>query len=431
VETRYTLDPAAGLTQVLVEATGGEATSYVYGVDLLAQYDSGTRAYVLPDHLGSVRTETDALGQVTVVRHFDPFGVPLQADGGSPFGYTGEWWDADAALLYLRARWYEPGTGRFTGSDPWRGDIQEPQTFHAFVYAQNNPINLTDRSGLSPWVDCTNWPTYLSLQKLCQQANGDDNDPDVLDARERIYERIVIGGYVWGSVGGPGYGWAAAMLNHFLHGGGSEFNITHAERPLDSFFQDPGIARAIRGLRDPKTGIATTAGFCKTRVAGDEPDCITPLLWAFLQERIRPVAGSGKFSVKLASLKGADYYSDQEPRAYDTGFWAAFGHVSVDGNFSAEGRQSCHPEGYVIRYRADYRIEDDYCWFEGKKTPFSFPGTSATVWIPHEWAISLTRSTPPRANEYKFTISWTESERILVESDFSWYRPMVWWESAF
>jgi hypothetical protein len=42
VTTDYVLDPAAGLTQVLVESTGGQQTAYLYGHDLLAQYDSGT-----------------------------------------------------------------------------------------------------------------------------------------------------------------------------------------------------------------------------------------------------------------------------------------------------------------------------------------------------------------------------------------------------
>jgi hypothetical protein len=65
--------------------------------------------YVLPDHLGSVRTETDDLGQVTVARHFDSFGVPLGADGGSPFGYTGEWWDASAGQA-LRQLSGHPGS---------------------------------------------------------------------------------------------------------------------------------------------------------------------------------------------------------------------------------------------------------------------------------------------------------------------------------
>ncbi len=55
VTTDYVLDPAAGLTQVLVERTGGQTTGYLYGHDLLAQYDSGTWAYHVSDGLGSVR----------------------------------------------------------------------------------------------------------------------------------------------------------------------------------------------------------------------------------------------------------------------------------------------------------------------------------------------------------------------------------------
>jgi YD repeat-containing protein len=47
VTTDYVLDPAAGLTQVLQESTAGQAASYLYGHDLLAQYDSGTWAYHL------------------------------------------------------------------------------------------------------------------------------------------------------------------------------------------------------------------------------------------------------------------------------------------------------------------------------------------------------------------------------------------------
>jgi RHS repeat-associated protein len=32
--------------------------------------------------------------------------------------FTGEWWGAYSALLFLRARYYEPGTGRFLNKDP-------------------------------------------------------------------------------------------------------------------------------------------------------------------------------------------------------------------------------------------------------------------------------------------------------------------------
>ena len=82
VTTAYVLGPAAGLTQVLQETTAGQATSYLYGHDLLAQYDSGTWAYHVDDGLGSVRQLSDPAGQVVASHSFSPFGVPLGENGG-------------------------------------------------------------------------------------------------------------------------------------------------------------------------------------------------------------------------------------------------------------------------------------------------------------------------------------------------------------
>jgi len=65
-------------------------------------------------------------------------------------GYTGEWFDADVGLTYLRARWYDGATGRFTSQDTWEGDHYKPQTLHFYVYVENNSINLVDPSGLCP-----------------------------------------------------------------------------------------------------------------------------------------------------------------------------------------------------------------------------------------------------------------------------------------
>ena len=72
--------------------------------------DGGLRANGFARKHGSVRQAVDELGRVTVYHEFDPYGGPVE-NGGDPYGYTGEWWQAEAGLLHLRARWYAPGVG--------------------------------------------------------------------------------------------------------------------------------------------------------------------------------------------------------------------------------------------------------------------------------------------------------------------------------
>jgi RHS repeat-associated protein len=150
VTTEYVLDVAGGLPEVIVATTGGASMRYlqVQG-QILAEYDAGAWGYVLPDHLGSVRQLVGSDSQVALAQSYDPFGVPFETSGSgeSDFGYTGEWWNSEAALLYLRARYYEPAIGRFVSKDPWQGDSSRPQSLNAWSYVQGNPLNFTDPSG--------------------------------------------------------------------------------------------------------------------------------------------------------------------------------------------------------------------------------------------------------------------------------------------
>jgi YD repeat-containing protein len=60
VETSYVLDVAGGLPEVIVATSGGASTYYVQVQgQVLGQYEAGAWAYVLPDHLGSVRQLTN------------------------------------------------------------------------------------------------------------------------------------------------------------------------------------------------------------------------------------------------------------------------------------------------------------------------------------------------------------------------------------
>jgi RHS repeat-associated protein len=62
------------------------------------------------------------------------------------FGYTGELTDG-TGLINLRARYYDPSTGRFLTKDSWAGDSSTPATLVKWLYANSNPVMYTDPNG--------------------------------------------------------------------------------------------------------------------------------------------------------------------------------------------------------------------------------------------------------------------------------------------
>jgi RHS repeat-associated protein len=90
---------------------------------LLAQKED-TWAYHLNDGLSSVRQLADEDGTIILARSCMPFGEPLWSAGSgtTTYGFTGEQWGAYTGLLFLRARYCEPQTGRFLTQDVWPED---------------------------------------------------------------------------------------------------------------------------------------------------------------------------------------------------------------------------------------------------------------------------------------------------------------------
>jgi RHS repeat-associated protein len=62
--------------------------------------------------------------------------------------YSGEQFDAKIGQQYLRARYYDPATGRFNRLDPFFGNLNDPQSLHKYLYTHANPINGIDPSGM-------------------------------------------------------------------------------------------------------------------------------------------------------------------------------------------------------------------------------------------------------------------------------------------
>ncbi|MFJ2272238.1 RHS repeat-associated core domain-containing protein [Streptomyces sp. NPDC087849] len=69
----------------------------------------------------------------------------------NPFTYTGAYNEptTDAAGYYLRARNYDPTTGRLTATDPAALPVGRPY-ISAYAYADNSPTRFTDPTGRTP-----------------------------------------------------------------------------------------------------------------------------------------------------------------------------------------------------------------------------------------------------------------------------------------
>jgi len=157
VTTTYLVDDDAnptGYAQVLDELQNGAVTrSYSYGLQRISQTqvvsNAVTTSYYGYDGGGNVRQLTNASGAVTDSYDYDAFGNAINTAGNTPnvYLYRGEQYDSDLGLYYLRARYYNLKTGRFVNRDPSNGIITDPKTLHKYLYADGDPVNLSDPTG--------------------------------------------------------------------------------------------------------------------------------------------------------------------------------------------------------------------------------------------------------------------------------------------
>lgn len=148
---KYLVDTNRGLAQVLAEysTAGAVAASYVYADDLISMNRGGQTRYYHFDGLGSTRLLTDSTGAITDTYDYDAFGNQIARSGTTEnaFLFTGQQYDTNVRFYYLRARYYQPDTGRFTALDPYQGDPYTPASLHKYLYAANDPVNKIDPSG--------------------------------------------------------------------------------------------------------------------------------------------------------------------------------------------------------------------------------------------------------------------------------------------
>ncbi len=145
--------------QVVAEyGAGGKRYLCGPGIDNVLGFHDGAARYLHRDGLGSVTLATDGSNEVLERVSYDAFGMPTFRDAeygpaesatGNRQLFTGREWEGELGLYNYRARFYAPEAGRFVSPDP----IGVSGGLNLYGYCGNNPVNLTDPSGLGPAED--------------------------------------------------------------------------------------------------------------------------------------------------------------------------------------------------------------------------------------------------------------------------------------
>lgn len=119
---------------------------YPRGANLIAREQDGALQYYLHNAHGDVTERTDNLGTVLRRYKYDAFGNEQNPEplDSNPFRFCGEYFDAESGEIYLRARYYDPRTGRFDAEDSARDGL------NWYTYCNGNPVTFVDFTGNKP-----------------------------------------------------------------------------------------------------------------------------------------------------------------------------------------------------------------------------------------------------------------------------------------
>ena len=145
---RYVYD-AKGNVLAVADGNSRITGYFIYGAGLLEGITAAGAGYCYHfDANGNTTALTDSSQNVVNSYAYDPFGaVTNQAENvPQPFKFVGQYGimaDPDG-FYYMRARYYDPGIGRFISEDPSGLDGEDT---NLYAYTGNNPIIRVDPNG--------------------------------------------------------------------------------------------------------------------------------------------------------------------------------------------------------------------------------------------------------------------------------------------
>jgi len=121
--------------------------------------------YYHQDQLGSSRlmsSGTFASDGQSWSSIYAPFGQLVGSDIPSHYKFTGKERDAESGNDYFGARYYASSMGRMLSPDPVFASaarVMDPQQWNMYAYARNNPLSITDPTGMDFNLKCNDGET--------------------------------------------------------------------------------------------------------------------------------------------------------------------------------------------------------------------------------------------------------------------------------
>ena len=143
------------------------------GGGLLATSTGGQASLAVLGGHGDVEMSVDAQGNVRGTAGFDPFGVGGPGGSQQRLGFQGDWTDPATGKVWMGARWYDPGSGRFLSRDDFTVPVASHVDANRYLYGSANPLGYVDPTG---HCGISLWPPALvscdPLAGLLGQGGG-------------------------------------------------------------------------------------------------------------------------------------------------------------------------------------------------------------------------------------------------------------------